>query len=47
MRRVDEIQRPEGYRLVVAFEDDDPAAVAAAGFRSGHSLAWGHYRYVD
>jgi GNAT superfamily N-acetyltransferase len=47
VRRVDEIQRPEGYRLVAAFEDGDPAAVAAAGFRSGHSLAWGHHLYVD
>lgn len=45
--RVDEIQRPEGYRLVGAFEGEGEAAVAVAGFRTCHSLAWGHYLYVD
>lgn len=44
---VDEVQRPEGYRLVAAFEEGTPEAVAVAGFRTGHSLAWGHYLYVD
>ena len=29
-RRVDEVQRPEGYRLVGAFEDE--RCVAVAGF---------------
>jgi GNAT superfamily N-acetyltransferase len=47
VRRVDDLQRPEGYRLVGAFEEDAPDAVAVAGFRTGHSLAWGHYLYVD
>lgn len=44
-RRVDELQRPEGYRLVAAFEDDEAGAVA--GFRVGHNLAWGRHLYVD
>ena len=47
VRRVDEVQRPEGYRLVGAFEEGEPNAVAVAGFRPGHSLAWGHYLYID
>lgn len=45
--RVDELQRPEGYRLLGAFEDDGQPAAAVAGFRVGHNLAWGHYLYVD
>jgi GNAT superfamily N-acetyltransferase len=45
--RVDEAQRPEGYRLVGAFVDGREQAVAAAGFRAAHSLAWGHHLYVD
>jgi GNAT superfamily N-acetyltransferase len=47
VRRVDEIQRPEGYRLLGSFEEGSSEAIAAAGFRTGHSLAWGHYLYVD
>jgi GNAT superfamily N-acetyltransferase len=47
IQRVDEVQRPEGYRLVGAFESAHNGAMAAAGFRTGHSLAWGHYLYVD
>ena len=47
VRRVDEVQRPEGYRLVGAFEDDAADAVAVAGFRLGHNLAWGRHVYVD
>jgi GNAT superfamily N-acetyltransferase len=43
--RVDERQRPEGYRLVAAFAQD--RAVAVAGFRIGHNLAWGRHLYVD
>lgn len=46
-RQVDEIQRAEGYRLIGAFEDGETSAVAAAGFRTSHALAWGHYLYVD
>ncbi|MDQ3610815.1 MAG: GNAT family N-acetyltransferase [Actinomycetota bacterium] len=46
VRALDEIQRPQGYRLVASF-DDDRRLVSVLGFRSGHSLAWGHYCYVD
>jgi GNAT superfamily N-acetyltransferase len=45
--RVDEVQRAEGYRLVGVFEDGTPHAVAVAGFRIGHLLAWGRFLYVD
>lgn len=45
--RVDELQRPEGYRLAGAFDADGTPAAAVAGFREGHNLAWGHYLYVD
>ncbi len=44
-RRVEE-QRPEGYRLVGSFGDGEDAC-AVAGFRTGHSLSWGRYLYVD
>jgi GNAT superfamily N-acetyltransferase len=47
MRRVDQVQRPEGYRLVGAFEGGEEAAAAVAGFRTGNSLAWGNHLYVD
>jgi GNAT superfamily N-acetyltransferase len=47
VRLVDEVQRPEGYRLAAAFEDGEEPAAAAAGFRVGHNLAWGHFLYVD
>ena len=45
--RVDELQRPEGYRIVAVFEDGDEQARAVAGFRVGHNLAWGRFLYVD
>jgi GNAT superfamily N-acetyltransferase len=47
VRRVDELQRPEGYRIVAAFEDGAGQASAAAGFRIAHNLAWGRFLYVD
>jgi GNAT superfamily N-acetyltransferase len=47
VQRVDKVQRSEGYRLVGAFENQGEAAVAVAGFRACHSLAWGRYLYVD
>jgi GNAT superfamily N-acetyltransferase len=47
VRQVDETQRPEGYRLAAAFEDDEERAAAVAGFRVGHNIAWGHFLYVD
>lgn len=46
-RRVDELQRPEGYRLVGVFEDGAASAAAVAGFRVLHNLAWGRFLYVD
>jgi GNAT superfamily N-acetyltransferase len=47
VRAVDELQRPTGYRLLGAFEEDREDAVAVAGFRAFHCLAWGHALYVD
>lgn len=46
-RRIDELQRPEGFRLVAAFVDGEGAAAACAGFRVAHNTAWGHHLYVD
>jgi GNAT superfamily N-acetyltransferase len=40
-------QRPEGYRLVAAFEDGHEPAAAIAGFRTGHFQAWGYAMYID
>jgi GNAT superfamily N-acetyltransferase len=45
VRRVDEVQRPQGYRLVGAFEDG--RCLAVAGFRVIRNLAWGDCLYVD
>src|SRR2546423_5523201 len=47
VERVDGTQRTEGYRLAAAFAPGREQAVAVAGFRTGHNLAWGHYLYVD
>ena len=47
VRRIDELQRPEGYRLAGVFDEGEPRAAAVAGFRLGHNLAWGDYLYVD
>ncbi|HEV2981526.1 MAG TPA: hypothetical protein VGX51_08855, partial [Solirubrobacteraceae bacterium] len=44
---VDETMRPGGYRLVGVFVPGARDAVAVAGFRVGHSLAWGHHLYLD
>lgn len=46
IRRVDDVQRPEGYRLVGVFESA-PHALAVAGFRLEHSLHRGRFLYVD
>jgi GNAT superfamily N-acetyltransferase len=46
-RDVDELQRPQGYRIVAAFDDGRSQASAAAGFRILHSLAYGRFLYVD
>jgi GNAT superfamily N-acetyltransferase len=47
VERVNEVQRPEGYRLVAALADGGRQAGAVAGFRVAHNLAWGHHVYVD
>jgi GNAT superfamily N-acetyltransferase len=47
VRRIDELQRPEGFRVVAAFAGDPGRAAAYAGFRTGHNTAWGHYLYID
>jgi GNAT superfamily N-acetyltransferase len=47
VRRVDDVQRGEGYRLVGAFEDGRDEAMAVAGFRVLHTLAWEDCLYVD
>ncbi len=44
---INEQQRPEGYRLVAIFDADTAEAVAVAGFRRIHSLAFGDALYVD
>jgi GNAT superfamily N-acetyltransferase len=46
VRRVDEEQRPQGYRLVGAF-DDAGRCEAVAGFRVIRNLAWGDCLYLD
>jgi GNAT superfamily N-acetyltransferase len=45
VRRVDEQQRPQGYRIVAAFEGE--RAVAVAGFRVLRTLFSGEVLYVD
>ena len=47
VQRVDDVQRPEGYRLAGAFEPGRDHAVAVAGFRLVHNLAFGATLYVD
>ena len=45
--RVDEVQRPEGYRLIGAYDDGEQQPGAVAGFRILSTLAWGRVLYVD
>ena len=45
--RVNDVQRPAGYRLLASFDDHDTAAAGAAGFHIRDMLAWGHYLYVE
>ncbi|HEY3095771.1 MAG TPA: GNAT family N-acetyltransferase [Acidimicrobiia bacterium] len=47
VRRVNDVQRPVGYRLVASFDAGDHVAAAAAGFHIRDMLAWGHYLYVE
>jgi GNAT superfamily N-acetyltransferase len=46
-RWVDDIQRPQGYRIVASFVEGTADAVAVIGFRHAHSLSAGHYCYVE
>jgi GNAT superfamily N-acetyltransferase len=45
--RIDQVQRREGYRLVGVFVPGEERAIAVAGFRITHLLAWGRALYVD
>lgn len=57
--RVNNVQRPEGYRLVASLAAEETGAadvaapevaagaVSAAGFRRLHTLAWGDILYID
>ena len=47
VRQIDERQRPAGYRLAGAFDEDEQEAAAVAGFRVNEFLAWGRHLYVD
>lgn len=47
VQRVDEVQRPQGYRLIGSFEPDVEEAAAVAGFWTSNCLAAGFYLYVD
>src|SRR5690349_2310228 len=47
VRRIDEVQRPQGYRLVASFEVGEEDAAAVAGFRFLENLAWSRTLYVD
>ncbi len=45
--RIDEVQRPQGYRLFAVFGPGEDPAVAVAGFRRLANLAWGDILYID
>ncbi|HEV2813356.1 MAG TPA: GNAT family N-acetyltransferase [Solirubrobacteraceae bacterium] len=45
--RIDDVQRPQGYRLIGSFDAGAEEASAAAGFRVVEMLAWGRALYVD
>jgi GNAT superfamily N-acetyltransferase len=47
VKRVNDLQRPEGYRLVAALPSGGGPAAAVAGFRAVNNLAWGLNLYVD
>jgi GNAT superfamily N-acetyltransferase len=47
VRRIDEVQRPQGYRIVASFEVGEEDAAAVAGFRVVENLAWSRTLYVD
>jgi len=45
--RINDLQRPEGYRLVGSFVAGVKEAAAVAGFRTAHFLAWNYALYCD
>lgn len=47
INRINEVQRPEGYRLVGLFVDGGAQAASVGGFRVIHFLAWGNAMYLD
>jgi GNAT superfamily N-acetyltransferase len=47
VKQVDEVQRPEGYRLVGVMPDEGVDADAVVGFRLSTSLSWGRHLYID
>lgn len=47
VEHVDGVLRLGGYRVLGAFVPGEAQAVAAAGFRVGDNLAWGHHLYID
>ncbi|HEV2999605.1 MAG TPA: GNAT family N-acetyltransferase [Solirubrobacteraceae bacterium] len=47
VRRIDEVQRPQGYRLAGSFDAGEEDAAGVAGFRVVEMLAWGRALYVD
>ena len=47
VKRIDGVQRLEGYRLVASFVEGDEQAAAVAGFRVAHFLYWGDVLYCD
>ena len=47
VKRIDDVQRLEGYRLVASFVEGEEQAAAVAGFRVMHYIAWGDALYCD
>jgi GNAT superfamily N-acetyltransferase len=47
VKRVDEVQRAEGYRLVASFVEGTEQAAAVAGFRVVHYIYWRDALYCD
>jgi GNAT superfamily N-acetyltransferase len=45
--RVDQRQRPQGYRLLASVVDHQSSALSVLGFRVADNLAWGHHLYID
>jgi GNAT superfamily N-acetyltransferase len=44
---VDDVLRPEGYRLAGVFEADGSSVPAVAGFRIAHGIYRGRHLYLD